>query len=121
MNYFFDSYAIIEMINNNPKYFQYREELVNTTTLNVSEVYYFLLRTHNKQTADYWIRNLNFNLIKTIKLEISLEVAQFRFRFKKKHMSYVDCLGYLLAKKLGLKFLTGDKEFKNMKNVEFVK
>ncbi len=32
-----------------------------------------------------------------------------------------DCIGYIFAKQLGIKFLTGDKEFENLDNVEFVK
>ena len=32
-----------------------------------------------------------------------------------------DCIGYIMAKKLNIKFLTGDKEFENFLNVEFVK
>ena len=33
----------------------------------------------------------------------------------------VDCIGYMTAKRLGVKFLTGDREFEGMDNVEFVK
>ena len=32
-----------------------------------------------------------------------------------------DCVGYVVAKRVGVKFLTGDREFKDMPNVEFVK
>ena len=32
-----------------------------------------------------------------------------------------DCIGYIIAKRLGMKFLTGDKEFEGFENVEFVK
>ena len=45
----------------------------------------------------------------------------FRFNNLKKDISMTDCIGYFLAKSLGIKFLTGDKEFENMKDVEFVK
>jgi hypothetical protein len=33
----------------------------------------------------------------------------------------VDALGYSYSRKLGIKFLTGDKEFSEMENVEYVK
>ena len=46
---------------------------------------------------------------------------KFRLANKKKKLSYADCIGYQLAKEHGLKFLTGDKEFENLPNVEFVK
>jgi len=32
-----------------------------------------------------------------------------------------DCVGYVLAIRNNLKFLTGDEKFENKKNVEFVK
>ena len=39
----------------------------------------------------------------------------------KRNVSMTDCVGYILAKQLGIKFLTGDKEFEHLDNVEFVK
>ncbi len=36
-------------------------------------------------------------------------------------MSYADAVGYYLAQKNKLKFLTGDKEFEELAGVEFVK
>ena len=49
------------------------------------------------------------------------EAIRFRKEKKKKNMSYTDCIGYVYAKKHGMKFLTGDKEFAHLENVEFVK
>ena len=45
----------------------------------------------------------------------------FRLLNKKRKLSYVDCLGYILAGMNGAKFLTGDNQFKDLQNVEFVK
>lgn len=47
--------------------------------------------------------------------------SRFKLQYKKRNLSMTDCIGYILAKKLGIKFLTGDKEFEDMENVEFVK
>ena len=49
--------------------------------------------------------------------------SEMRIRERKngKKLSLIDCLGYVLAKSLGVKFLTGDREFEGMDNVEFVK
>ncbi len=51
------------------------------------------------------------------------EAMKMRLRLKagKTSLSYADALGYHLAKKLGMKFLTGDDAFKHLPNVEFVK
>ena len=46
---------------------------------------------------------------------------QNKFKFKKEKLSYIDCLGYEVAKKLKIKFLTGDEGFRDKENVEFVK
>jgi len=46
---------------------------------------------------------------------------RFRYENKQKNMSMVDCISYFQAKELDIKFLTGDKEFEGMENVEFVK
>ena len=46
---------------------------------------------------------------------------EFRYKNKKKKLSMTDCISYFQAKELGIKFLTGDKEFQNLENVEFVK
>jgi predicted nucleic acid-binding protein len=40
---------------------------------------------------------------------------------KEKELSIPDCIGFVIAKRLGAKFLTGDKAFEKKENVEFVK
>ena len=44
-----------------------------------------------------------------------------KFKFVKQKISFIDCIGYLIAKKNNAKFLTGDEHFRNKDNVEFVK
>lgn len=43
-----------------------------------------------------------------------------KLKLKNKNLSYTDCIGYIFAIKNNLKFLTGDKKFNDMPNVEFV-
>jgi predicted nucleic acid-binding protein len=43
-----------------------------------------------------------------------------QLKHKKQKLSYVDCLGYVSAKEKGLIFLTGDIQFRDISNVEFV-
>ena len=40
---------------------------------------------------------------------------------KNKDMSMPDAIGYVIAKRLEIKFVTGDNDFKDIPNVEFVK
>jgi uncharacterized protein len=42
-------------------------------------------------------------------------------RKSRKNLSYADALGYTVALRLKVKFLTGDKEFEDLENVEYVK
>ena len=121
MSYFFDSYAIIEILRGNPEYRKYLDFDLVTSTLNISEVYYSLIRELGEEQAKKNLRKLNPRLINVIKLHISLEASRFKFKYRKEKLSYIDCLGYILAKSLSMKFLTGDEKFENKNNVEFVK
>ena len=120
MPYFYDSYAIIEILERNKNYLKFSEHIITTSVLNLFEVYYSLLTKHNKITADYWAKKLNFNFIEIDSI-VSVEASKFRFDNKKEKLSLTDCVGYILALKNNMKFLTGDEKFEKKKNVEFVK
>ena len=120
MSYFFDSYAIIEVINRNPRYEQFAHEKIITTVLNLGEVYFYFLKMHNKATADYWMRMLRCEVLE-IPLDVALEAAAVRFEHRTRAFSYPDCIGYTTALRRGLQFLTGDRAFKDMPNVAFAK
>ena len=47
--------------------------------------------------------------------------CEFRLQNKNKELSYIDCIGYIIAVEKKIKFLTGDEGFRNIGNVEFVK
>jgi predicted nucleic acid-binding protein len=116
---FFDSYAIIEIIKGNENYDRYKEEIILTNTLNLAEIFYSLLREMDKVVAQRIIKQLNFEFIE-ISDDIALDSALLGFENKSKNLSYADCIGYVTALKNNFKFITGDKEFKDMDNVEFV-
>ena len=119
MAYFFDTYALIEIINGNKNYIKYNEEIIYTSLLNIAELWQALLRDFNEKIA----KEL-YSKIKPVILEIDepIIINAVLFRFKsKKNYSLPDCVGYLLALKYKIRFLTGDKEFENMENVQFVK
>ena len=120
MEYFFDSYAIIEIINGKGSYSGFKDTTVITTVMNLAEVYYALLRSNGKEEANKIIKTIDPTFIKITK-EIVIKSSNFRFKNKKLKMSYVDCIGYTLSLKNNLKFLTGDEAFKDLKNVEFIK
>lgn len=119
--FFYDSYAIIEFVNGNEKFKVYFLENEGITTIyNVMEVYYSVLREESEEKAKKALELLK-SLIIYPTLDDVEEAMKFRLKFKNKRLSYADCLGYFLAKKTNIKFLTGDDGFKDLPNVEFVK
>lgn len=113
--YFFDSYAIFEIFNKNPAYEKYANEEITTSVLNIAEIHYgFLKQGEPEKSALIVARLAEFSpaLVK--------QAMEFRFRHKRQKLSMVDCIGYMIAKEMRIPFLTGDKEFKGLPNVEFV-
>lgn len=119
-NYFLDSYAIIEILKSNPDYEKFSDVALVSTRINLVEVAYHLLESFPKQKAGEIVSSLKFSILEIEEKQITA-IAQFRKENSKKKLSYIDCIGYVLAKENGLKFVTGDKEFKELPNVEFVK
>lgn len=119
IDYFFDSYALIEIIEGNIKYNDYKNCSFIFTGLNLAEVYYsFLLRNESK--AIMILKSYKDNIVE-FSVDIIEKAMKFRLKNKKMNLSYADCIGYIYSCENNLKFLTGDEKFKNMKNVEFVK
>lgn len=116
---FFDSYAIIEVIKGNPNYQRFSNTKIIITKLNLFEIYYSMLRDYDKTKAEkILIEYLKF--VFDFDENVIRESAKFRLDNKSKNLSMTDCIGYIFAKKLGIKFLTGDEKFKDMENVEYV-
>jgi uncharacterized protein len=120
MKYFFDSYAIIEILKNNPNYNRFADETILTSDLNLGEVYYALLKQIGREKADDWFENFKGTIIH-FNSETVIEAMFFRYKNIKKKLSMIDCIGYKIAVNQKLKFLTGDKEFEQIQNVEYVK
>lgn len=120
MTYFYDTYAIIELMEGSFSYNKFRDFKIVTSVLNFGEVYTIFLRNEGKTKADQWFENFNFGLVE-ITPQIIIKAAYFRYAQRKKDLSITDSVGYTLSLKHNLKFLTGDKQFENMPNVEFIK
>mgnify|MGYP001600810632 CR=1 FL=1 len=117
---FFDTYAIFEIIKGNPNYKNYISFKVVTTKLNLFELFFGFLKSHNNWLAEYSLANyLRFAV--DFDERVIREAARMKLELNKRNISMTDCIGYCFAKQLGIKFLTGDKEFENLQNVEFVR
>ena len=118
--YFFDTYAVIELIEGNPRYAPYKEDTATLTVFNLVEIYWVVLNKLSIERADEIFREYRPAVVE-IDDETLKEAIAFRKSHKKRDLSYTDCVGYVYAKRHGMKFLTGDKEFEDLPDVEFVK
>lgn len=117
--YFFDTYAFFELIQQNPFYLPYTHVHFVTTKLNLFELYYGLIRDSKEELAQFLLDKY-YSYALDLDKEILVYAAHFKSVHIKRKLSMTDCIGYAFAQKLGIPFLTGDKEFKEMKNVVFV-
>ncbi|MBI4209882.1 MAG: PIN domain-containing protein [Candidatus Diapherotrites archaeon] len=114
---FFDTYAFFEILEANPEYKRFESAKAVTTIFNLAELN-FALKRDKKRAADE--TTLKYAELLT---EVTAEdvINAMTLRMEKRALSIPDAIGYTVAKRLGIKFLTGDKEFKGMESVEFVK
>ena len=118
--YFFDTYAIIEVLKGSDNYTQLRNVRIITSKLNIFEVYYYLLRTVGEEIAKE-IAKEYYKYVTDYDLDTISEASKLKHELRKREISMTDCIGYILSKKYKVPFLTGDLEFENMENVAFVK
>ena len=118
--YFFDTYAIIELIEGNPNYSHYVDQAATITIFNLAEIFWTVLNKLGEQEAEQTYAAYQGAVV-DIDDETLKEAIKFRKQYKKRDLSYADCIGYIYAKRHGMRFLTGDKEFEDLSNVEFVK
>ena len=119
--FYFDTYALVEISKGNPNYEPYKEDvIVLLNTLNLLEFSYFLFTEKRENEIKEFFNNyLRFNV--NYDEQILINAAEMKFKFLKERLSFIDCVGYMIAKKRNAKFLTGDEKFRKMDNVEFVK
>jgi predicted nucleic acid-binding protein len=115
----YDTYALVELLNKNPNYKKYLDNDMIINDFIFSEFTYQLVKADVKNMDDYL--NEIEPAITRLSTRVIKQAMKFRYTNKKKKMSMTDCISYFQAKELGIKFLTGDKEFQDQDNVEFVK
>ena len=115
--YFLDTYALIEIIEGNKKFKDFLDSEIIIIINNLVELDYYLLRTYNEKREYY--KNFFYPFCKEILLEDISRANDLKIKNKK--LSYTDCLGYVIAKRLEIKFVTGDEGFRNLDNVKFTK
>jgi predicted nucleic acid-binding protein len=121
---FADTYALIELLKGNPNYENYSQADLIATEFNILELTYALFRDFGRDEAAKVVKLIRYK-IEILPTEDSdyLDASEFRKSTNKtgKKLSLIDALGYSCSRKLGIKFLTGDREFFEMENVEYIK
>jgi len=119
--FYFDTYALIEISKGNPKYEPYKEGIkIMLNMLNMLEFSYFLVKEgKGDEVKEIFDKFSKFNV--DYDQEILIKSAEMKFKSLKERISFIDCIGYNIAKKNNVKFLTGDEKFRHKENVEFVK
>lgn len=118
--YFFDTYALIALVEGSPAYVPYTESRVLTSVFNLVEFYFIALKNFGEQKAKEFYKKFEECLVE-ISPDTIFDAMKFRLINNKRSLSYADCMGYIYAKNNKLRFLTGDKQFEHMENVEFAK
>ncbi|MBI2143839.1 PIN domain-containing protein [Candidatus Woesearchaeota archaeon] len=116
--YFFDTYAFFEIIRGNPNYKKYSEAQAITSIFNLAELNYNLKKEMSRKAADEVTERYEAFLVPVTIAEVK---EAMDIKSKNRDLSIPDAIGYVVAKKYGVLFLTGDMGFKSMRNVEFVK
>lgn len=120
-SFYYDTYALVEIAQGKEAYAKYRDGVkMLTNKLNLMELAYFLFRLGKENSISLIFEDyMKYNVEPSV--NVMVQAARFKFMNRKHKLSYIDCLGYMIAKENKVKFLTGDEKFKNMPNVEFVK
>lgn len=117
--YFFDSYALIELIKGNPRYIKYTDSIVIITVFNLVEVSYSVFLDLGEEKAKETYQRFQ-DCVHPLDWDITREALKLKQKYKQKNLSYADCIGYAFAQKKKIPFLTGDMGFKDLENVEWV-
>jgi predicted nucleic acid-binding protein len=114
---------MLEFLGGNRAYLKYIPGTeLGTSILNLIELYYHALRDGGEKKADDSYRFFRQYEMQVKPMDIRNSM-KFRLssRARKTDLSYADAIGYSMADRLNMKFLTGDNAFYDMPNVEFVK
>ena len=119
-DFFFDTYAFYEIIKENKNYEKYLSVGIVTAKLNLFELYFGFLKDGNLDLAMSSLEKY-YRFGQDFDQDVIREAAKLKKSLNKRKISMTDCIGYALAKQLEIGFLTGDEDFKDLDNVEFVK
>jgi len=117
---FCDTYALYEFLRGNARYRKYFSAYrIVTTQLNLIELFYHILKEFGKDRARECYASFEL-FAEPYGADVIERAMTFRLEEKRRRLSYADCLGYAFALTHRIRFLTGDKAFRDLPRVEFV-
>ena len=121
MRYFFDTYALIELLARKD-FVRFSAKGFVTSRWNLAELLVVDLRERDEAAARRHFQRF-LGACEEPTDEDLFQAAVFREAQRKRRrlLSYVDALGYVLARRMSLRFLTGDDAFRGLPHVLFVK
>ena len=121
MRYYFDTYALIEFLRRR-EFLRYSAKGFVTSRWNLAELLVVDLREHGESIARrHFQRFLTACEEPTDEDLFQAAVLRDRERRRRRPLSFVDALGYVLARRLRLRFLTGDEALRGLPGVLFAK
>ena len=129
MPFLVDTYALMEWFiwdnQNYKKYFEQiqRRKISYVSEITLVELFHHIYHNEGEEEAETIYSSVaNYLNIAKMDEEIIKNSGIFRSNMLKKikALSYADCINYSFAEKMNLKLLTGDEDFRALKNVEFV-
>ncbi len=117
---FLDTYALIEISRGNPNFMHLLNQDFVILDLILAEFYNVLIRKQEEKIANFWYKRLE-GYVNIASLPILIKAMKYRYDNRKQNLSFFDAVGYIYARENNMKFVTGDKEFKDKDGVEFIK
>ncbi len=116
-----DTYSIVALFEQAPACGDIRRAHLITTPFAILETCFILQRDHGwplGRTAE--LAETLMESVPPIDVRLLAAAAAWRLRSPAKamHYSYADAFGYLMSRRLGLTFLTGDRAFSGLPGVE---
>lgn len=119
-DYFFDTYALYELIKENKNYKRYLNTGIVISQLNLFELYFIFLKEGKQDLAEIFFTKYA-SFVEHFDEIVIKNAALLKLKLNKRDVSMTDCIGYCFAQQLGIPFLTGDSAFEHMAHVAFVK
>ncbi len=78
-----------------------------------------MLKQFGKETAMFWYEKFKL-YCEDVDSDLLIKAVDFQYENKKDDLSLFDCVGYVFSLQNNFTFVTGDRAFKNKKNVLFI-